>query len=80
MELNMPSITNYKVLILIPKLDLSGPSRGSIALLNGLRDLGVSVELLPIKKSNSNVAYANNMLTQENYFYKKVQKLKDYLA
>lgn len=80
MELGITLKSTYKVLILIPKLDLSGPSRGSVALLNGLRDLGVSVDLLPLKKSNPDVAYANELLTEEKYFLKKVQKLRSYLA
>ena len=70
----------FYVLILIPKLDFSGPSKGAIALFNGLQSLGVSVELLPLKESNNNVVNANTMLTEERYFCSKVQKLRRYLA
>ena len=69
----------YRILILIPKLDLSGPSRGSIALLNGLKDLGVDAEILPLNASANDISNANMLLTEEKFFFKKIKKLQNYL-
>lgn len=71
---------NYNILILIPKLDLSGPARGALALRNGLRNLGVSVELMPLKDSSLGVRDSNKLLINEKHFYAKVQKLRRHLA
>lgn len=70
----------HHVIILIPKLDLSGPARGSVALRNGLRNLGVSVELMPLKDSSLDVIGSSKLLINEKHFYAKVEKLKIHLA
>lgn len=38
-----------EILILIPRLDASGPARGALALHNGLRKLGVHSKIAPLK-------------------------------
>ena len=71
---------NYNILILIPKLDLTGPARGAVALRNGLRNLGVSVELIPLKDSGLGDCDSNKLLINEKRFFAKAKKLRKHLA
>ena len=65
-----------RVLILVPKLDLSGPTRGALALLAGLKTLGVDVQLLPLKVCHEfEDDSINRALSEKPSLITKIQQL-----
>ena len=67
------------VLILIPRLNLSGPVRGAHALYNGLASAGVGTELIPLyKTSKQHENFANLMLVERSSFLEKISIFRKY--
>ena len=69
-----------KVLILIPRLNFSGPARGAGALYNGLVSAGVEAELIPLDKGvEHQEKYANLLLIKQPNIFAKIYKFREYL-
>ncbi len=68
-----------KIIILVPRLDFSGPVRGAIALLNGFLHLGRDAQIIPVYEGKKKIfTKYNNFLTKEKNFIKKVYLLKNF--
>ena len=72
---------SLKVLILIPRLNLSGPARGACALFNGLVAAGVETELIPLDKGTEyQEKFANLLLIEQSNIFAKIYKFRKYFA
>lgn len=69
-----------KTLIVIPKMDDSGPSKGAVALLNGLLREGYNAELLPLRAvaNRPPIQGQNNFLTATPRLLQKARALRVY--
>lgn len=66
-----------EIIILIPKLDASGPARGAVALYNGLQNLGVPSRLVPMKEDTfEHEITPDKLLSECRYFFQQIYKLK----
>ena len=64
-----------KVLLLVPRLDFSGPIRGAKALYNGFLELGVAVEFIPMYKAvGSHEVFTNASLIEKQSFFSKISQ------
>ena len=79
MKLDDEPKKSLEILILISGLDLSGPSKGAVALLHGLLACGVNAEILPMRHPQVNIASPNLMLAKEKHFLNKLKKIRKYL-
>ncbi len=67
------------VLILIPRIDKSGPVKGALALFNGLLKNNIKVTLLPLNKSqnvNDNNLYSKDLINERS-FLSKIARLRN---
>ena len=66
-----------EIIILIPKLDASGPARGAVALYNGFQKMGVPSKLVPMRKDPfDHGVNTNNFLAECGNIFQQIYKIK----